>query len=387
VFDGHGLTVLPGLIDVHAHGAQGSEGLIPEQNWGNLALLAFGVTTIHDPSNDTETFFAASELQRAGRVLAPRLMSTGTILYGAEAFGFMARVDSLADARHHLRRLKGFGAFSAKSYNQPRRDQRQQVIAAARELQMMVVPEGGALLMHNLTQIVDGHTGIEHALPVAAVYDDVLQLWAASGVGYTPTLNVAYGGLMGEEYWYGHGEVWAHPRLTRWVPPFAIDPKARRTVRVPDAEYNHIAAARVAKRLLDAGGRVQVGAHGQREGLGVHWEIWGLAQGGMSPHQALRAATLHGAAYLGLDRDLGSLEVGKLADLAVVAGDPLADLRRSEDVRYTVLGGRLYDAATMTQLAPSSVAPAPPFWTRDGAGAAAGRQAHPVGCGCGRGAP
>src|SRR6185503_20947798 len=135
---------------------------------------AFGVTTLHDPSNDTDTVFAASELQRAGLITGPRIFSTGTILYGAN-LPVTATVDNLEDARSHLRRMKAVGAFSVKSYNQPRRDQRQQIVAAARELNMMVVPEGGSLFEHNMTQVVDGHTGVEHTIPVAKIYADVRQ--------------------------------------------------------------------------------------------------------------------------------------------------------------------------------------------------------------------
>ncbi len=137
-----GKTVIPGLIDAHWHGAFGSDQLIPEQSWVAYASLAYGVTTVHDPSNDTREVFAAAELQRAGGIVAPRIFSTGTILYGALG-EYRAEVDSLDDARAHLRRLKAAGAFSVKSYNQPRREQRQQILAAAREEGMMVVPEGG----------------------------------------------------------------------------------------------------------------------------------------------------------------------------------------------------------------------------------------------------
>ncbi|MCB9702707.1 MAG: PD40 domain-containing protein [Myxococcales bacterium] len=349
VIDGAGLTVIPGLVDVHAHGSQGEDGIIPQRNWLHDATLAFGVTTIHDPSNDTETIFAASELARAGLIDAPRIFSTGTILYGAKA-PFTAEIDSLDDALRHLRRMQAVGAFSVKSYNQPRREQRQQVIEAARQLGMMVVPEGGSLFQHNMTMVVDGHTGVEHAIPVARAYRDVDQLWGQSDVGYTPTLGVAYGGLSGENYWYAHTEVWKNQRLRTFAPRWAIDGRARRRVMAADNDWNHINAARFAKQLIDAGGKVQIGAHGQREGLAAHWEIWMLVQGGMTPHEALRAATLHGAAYLGLDRDIGSIEVGKLADLAIIDGNPLQDIRTSERVRYTVKGGRIYDAATMDEI-------------------------------------
>ncbi|TDI50620.1 MAG: amidohydrolase [Acidobacteria bacterium] len=349
VLDASGKTIIPGLVDVHWHGSQGASGFTPQQDWFNYASLAFGVTTAHDPSNDTSTFFASSELAKAGMITAPRLFSTGTILYGA-AGDFKAIVNSLDDAKSHLRRLKAAGAFSVKSYNQPRRDQRQQLIAGARELEMMVVPEGGSLFQHNMTMVVDGHTGIEHSLPVAMVYSDVLQLWGASRTGYTPTLGVAYGGISGERYWYQHTNVWENERLMSFVPRFVVDPVARRRMMAPEEEYNHISNARVCKLLTDAGVKVNLGAHGQREGLAAHWEMWMFEQGGMTPMEALRAGTLNGAEYLGLDGDIGSIEVGKLADLAVLDKNPLENLRDSESVRWVMVNGRLYDAATMNQV-------------------------------------
>jgi imidazolonepropionase-like amidohydrolase/Tol biopolymer transport system component len=361
VVDASGKTIIPGLVDVHWHGSQGSSEFTPQQNWFNYAALAFGVTTVHDPSNDTSTFFAASELGKLGAITAPRLFSTGTILYGA-AGDFKAIVDSLDDARSHLRRQKAAGAFSVKSYNQPRREQRQQFIAGARELEMMVVPEGGSLFQHNMTMIVDGHTGIEHSVPVAEVYSDVLQLWGASRTGYTPTLGVSYGGISGERYWYQHTNVWENERLLSFVPRFVIDPRSRRRMMAPEEEYNHIDIARGCKRLTDAGVKVNIGAHGQREGLAAHWELWMFEQGGMTPMEALRSGTLNGAEYIGLDGDIGSIEVGKLADLAILDKNPLENLRDSESVRWVMVNGRLYDAATMNQIGNHSARRKPFFF-------------------------
>jgi imidazolonepropionase-like amidohydrolase/Tol biopolymer transport system component len=351
VYDVTGKTIMPGIVDAHAHLGNFRYGLSPQKQWEYYANLAFGVTTAHDPSSNSEMIFSQSEMLRAGTMVGPRVFSTGVILYGADG-DFKAVVNSLDDARSAIRRTKAFGAFSVKSYNQPRREQRQQVIQAARELNMEVVPEGGSTFFHNMSMIMDGHTGIEHNIPVAPLYKDVLTLWGNSRSGYTPTLIVNYGGMSGEYYWYQKGNVWENERLLAFTPRGIIDSRSRHRVMVPDAEYDngHLLTSRDCKRLTDAGVKVNLGAHGQLQGLGAHWELWMLKQGGMTNLEALQAATINGAAYLGMDHQIGSLKAGKLADLVVLDKNPMEDIQHTSTVQYTVINGRIYDATTLNEL-------------------------------------
>lgn len=350
IIDIKGKSIMPGLFDAHAHGPQADDEIVPQQNWALYSGLSLGVTTIHDPSNDTTEIFAASEQQKAGNIVGPRIFSTGTILYGANAPGYTSHIDSLDDAKFHLERLKKVGAFSVKSYNQPRRNQRQQVIAAARELEMMVVPEGGSLLQHNLSMVADGHTTIEHSLPAGSIYNDIKQFWSQTKVGYTPTLVVAYGGISGENYWYDKTDVWAHPRLSMYVPADILQARSMRRPHAPDSHYNHFNVAKVANELNKLGVHPNIGAHGQREGLAAHWEMWMFAQGGMSNMEVLKTATINPATTFGMEQQLGSIKEGKLADLIVIDGDPLTDIRVTDRVTHTMVNGKLFDAETMNEL-------------------------------------
>jgi Tol biopolymer transport system component/imidazolonepropionase-like amidohydrolase len=358
--DVSGKTIIPGLVDAHAHGPQGN-GFVPQQNWKNYATLALGVTTIFDPSNDATEIFAAADMQRAGQILAPRIYSTGDIVYGAKSAWF-AEINSLDDARAHVRRLKAQGAISVKNYNQPRRNQRQQVAVAAREEGMLTVAEGGSLYHMDLSMVADGNSAIEHNLPQEVLYDDVLQFWQQTNVAYTPTLGVTYGGISGEDYWYQASDVWKHPILTQFVPPHILQPRSIRRQMAPWEDYYHVVSAETSKQLLDVGVNVSIGAHGQREGLASHWEIWTFAQGGMSPVEALRTATILPAEKIGMQADIGSLETGKLADLVVLDANPLEDIYQSDKVEMVMLNGRLYEAATLNETVTGGRTTQPFYW-------------------------
>ena len=351
VYDMNGKTIMPGMVDVHAHVGAFRNGLSTQKHWQFYANLAFGVTTSHDPSVNTAAAFTLEELQRSGQLVGPRMFSTGFILYGAEG-DFKAVVNNLEDARFAIARTKAFGAKSIKSYNQPRREQRQQIMQAARELGVNVVPEGGSSFYANMSMIFDGHTGIEHNIPVNPVYKDVLSLWKNSKTGYTPTLIVNYGGMNGEFEWYQKNNVWENKTLLKYTPRYVVDSRARHRTMVPEEEYKngHILTSETVTALANEGVKVNLGAHGQLQGLGAHWELWMLQQGGMSNHEALKAATINGANYLGTADEIGSLEKGKLADLIIMDKNPLEDIQNSNSIIYTMVNGRLYDIDTMNEI-------------------------------------
>jgi imidazolonepropionase-like amidohydrolase len=351
VVDVAGRTIIPGMIDEHAHLHYSTLDIFPERPWKYLANLAYGITTTHDPSASSHEAFGQSEMVDAGLMPGPRIFSTGYILYGADS-PERAVIKSLDDARHHVRRLKAMGAFSVKSYMQPRREQRQWIIQAAREEGMLVVPEGGGNLESNMTMILDGHTTVEHALPVTPLRKDVIQLFGRSQTSYTPTLLVAYSGIGGEKWFHQHDEIWKDERLLKYVPQGVVDSVGRIRMMATDEDWHHIDVAASAKKVMEAGGRVCLGGHGQMQGAGPHWELRAFVQGGMTPLQALRVATLFPAQTLGLDQDLGSIEPGKLADFVVLEKNPLEKIDNSTSVTLVVKNGTAYTPDDLARVKP-----------------------------------
>ncbi|MFT5136681.1 MAG: imidazolonepropionase-like amidohydrolase/Tol biopolymer transport system component [Arenicella sp.] len=357
-----GKTITPGFIDAHAHGPQGDDDIIPQQNWSAIAHLAMGVTTIHDPSSQANHIFSAAEYQRAGLQLAPRTYSTGEVVYGAKAPGFYASIESYEDAQEHVFRLAEQGAHSIKNYNQPRRDQRQQVVAAALEANIAVVAEGGSNYHMDMAMVADGNTSIEHNLPQAMIYEDVLSMYSQTQVAYTPTLVVTYGGLAADPYWRQATDVWLHPILSKHVPPKRLQANTVRRTTAPEQDFVDAVSAKTAHMLKKRGVMVSIGAHGQQQGLAAHWEMWSFVRGGFSPIEALQAATIVPARHLGFDQDLGSLEVGKLADLVVLNSNPLEEITNTDKVSMVMINGRLYEAATMNEVYSSDKKRSAYYW-------------------------
>ena len=357
-----GKTIIPGLVDAHAHGPHGVDEMTPQQNWVNMLNLAMGVTTRHDPSSIAATVFPALEMQRAGLIVGPRTFSTGEIVYGAKSADVYAEINGLDDALAHVRRLKAQGAHSVKNYNQPRREQRQQVVAAALQENMRSVAEGGSLFGMDMALIADGNTTLEHNVPLSVFYDDVVQFFSKSKTGYTPTLVVTYGGPAGDPYWRSHTDVFRHPLMMKHYPPAELAANNARREIAPEEDYVDDDNAREAHKLALKGVPVSIGAHGQEAGIAAHWELWSFVRGGMTPVEALAAGTIESARSLGYDKDVGSIEAGKLADLVVLDADPSIDIRNSDQVSKVMIGGRLYDAATLNEEVTGTRKRLPYYW-------------------------
>jgi hypothetical protein len=206
---------------------------------------------------------------------------------------------------------------------------------------------------------------LEHNIPVATYYDDIVKLAAASGVANTPTLNVTFGEMMGESYLYETTRAWENPKIQAYVQettsgysaiptPYSAPVHVRSMTTMKAApelwDVGFRSVSRSTKKLDEAGVIINSGSHGQVFGLALHWEMWSMAAGGMDPMRVLKTATINGAKTLGLEHEIGSLEAGKLADIIVMDKNPLEDIHNSDSVSLTMVNGRLYDALTMNEI-------------------------------------
>jgi Tol biopolymer transport system component len=360
VRDVGGTWIVPGFIDTHDHIATVRRDVLGLEDWGLRARLAYGVTTSFDPSTLTIDMLAYQDLLDAGLMTGPRLRQTGVALFSMQRFA------SLDDARTVMRRYRDdYRLRNIKEYRTGNRRVREWVAQACRELGMQPTTEGALAMKLDLSQIIDGYAGNEHALVASPLQADVLGLLTAMRTSYTTTLQITNGGPPGEDWSIVAEDPFTDAKVHRFWPPVAIDQVLLRRSwrRLP--EYRFPAIAGDAAALQRAGGLVGIGSHGETPGIGFHMEMEEHEMGGMTAGEVLHAATIGSAETIGRERDLGSLEVGKLADLVILDRDPTIDIHNTRAIRQVMRGGRLYDAATLAQLWPQPRPPPPSWWNED----------------------
>tara|TARA_B100002003_G_C14143883_1_gene549991 strand:- start:2037 stop:3254 length:1218 start_codon:yes stop_codon:yes gene_type:complete len=346
--DVSGKTIGPGFVDTHAH-MRPAWGLHKNQAWMFLANLAYGVTTTRDPQTATTDVLTYADRVTAGMTLGPRIYSTGPGVFSGEG------IRSQEHASDVLKRYSEYyRTQTIKMYMAGNRQQRQWIITAAREQELMPTTEGGLDFKYNLEMMIDGYPGQEHSLPITPLYKDVVEFVAHTGMFYTPTMLVAYGGPWAENYFYARENAYHDEKLQSFTPYEELAGKARRRGAgwFMEEEYNFPRLAKVVADIVNAGGKAGVGSHGQLQGLGYHWELWAMQSGGLTEHQALRVATLFGAEAIGVQNDVGSIEPGKLADLVIFEQSPLDGMRNTNTIQMVMKNGRLYDGDSLEEIWP-----------------------------------
>jgi len=383
VIQAAGQTILPGLIDAHIHFLDFTPQL----------FLHFGVTTVFDTANPTEWILAQREALQKGRIKGPRMFVTGWIIDGpvertdmratAERAGYRTHVNTVEEARIAARNVIRQGVDAIKVHEGLTPEMLKAVVEEAHGAGLEVVGH-----THDPREaVLAGFRFIEHGepLPYATIGDPetlraaregrlqtpeaymdpqlfapLIDLFLKNGVHLNPTLSRSWISVMPKKREWSElaAKILQDPSL-RFIPEARLQFWLRAT-KATDTDTNSSQmerrrkgfrnVAEFVRRYARAGGRVLTGpdtgsSSGPTNipGLSMHIEMEALVDAGLTPMQAILGSTKWPAEFFNVEEDLGTVEPGKLADLILIEGDPLADIRATRQIRTVILDGQVID--------------------------------------------